>query len=86
MYKYISTTLDDESRDVLNSNRLDGRRRLMALIASESETYAKIKILEDDKWMGKTTGQGVLYTDRKCFENWSAISLGLIKCLTSTSN
>jgi hypothetical protein len=31
--------------------------------------------------VGKTVGQGLLYTDWKCFENSSTTSLGLIKCL-----
>jgi hypothetical protein len=42
---------------------LDGLRRLMALITSESETDAKVKNSEEDKRVGKTTGQGLLYTD-----------------------
>jgi hypothetical protein len=31
--------------------------------------------------VGKTTGQGLLYTDWTFFENSSEASLGLIKCL-----
>jgi hypothetical protein len=65
---------------------LDGLRRLMALITSESETDAKFKNSKDDRRMEKTTGQGLLYTDLKCLENSSATSLGLIKCLPSTSS
>jgi hypothetical protein len=42
---------------------LDGLRRLMALIKSESETDAEVRCSEDDKCVGKTTGQGLLYTD-----------------------
>jgi hypothetical protein len=43
---------------------LDGLRRLMALITSESETGIKVKnSKEDKKRVGKTTGQGLLYTD-----------------------
>jgi hypothetical protein len=42
---------------------LDGLKCLMALITSESETYTKVKNLEDDKRVGKTTGQRLLYTD-----------------------
>jgi hypothetical protein len=53
---------------------LDGRRRLMALIISDSETDAKGKNSEDYRRVGKTVGQGLLYTDRKCFENSSATS------------
>jgi hypothetical protein len=36
---------------------------LMALITCESETDAEVKILEDNKRVGKTTGQGLLYAD-----------------------
>jgi hypothetical protein len=42
---------------------LDGLRRLMALLTSESETDAKVKKSEDNKMVGKTTGQVLLYTD-----------------------
>jgi hypothetical protein len=42
---------------------LDGLRRLMALITSESETGDKVKNSEEDKKVGKRTGQGLLYTD-----------------------
>jgi hypothetical protein len=49
----------------------------MALIKSNSETDPIGKNSEDDKRMGKTIGQGSLYTDWKCFENVSASSLGL---------
>jgi hypothetical protein len=35
----------------------------MALIISESETDAKGKNSEDNKMVGKTVGQGLLYTD-----------------------
>jgi hypothetical protein len=38
---------------------LDGLRRLMALITSESETDAKVKNSEDDKRVEKTAGQGL---------------------------
>jgi hypothetical protein len=38
---------------------LDGLRRLIALITSESETDAEFKNSEDDKRVGKTTGQGL---------------------------
>jgi hypothetical protein len=41
----------------------DGLRRLMALITSESLTGVKVKNSEEDKRVGKTTGQGLLYTD-----------------------
>jgi hypothetical protein len=37
--------------------------RLMASITSDSETDAKGKNLEDDKMVGKTVEQGLLYTD-----------------------
>jgi hypothetical protein len=40
----------------------------------------------DYKRLGKTIGQGLLYTDWKCFENSSATSLGLIIYLLSTSS
>jgi hypothetical protein len=42
---------------------LDDLRCLMALIISESETGAKVKNSEEDKRLGKTTGQGLLYAD-----------------------
>jgi hypothetical protein len=42
---------------------LDGFSSLMALIISESEREAKGKNSEDDKMVGKTIGQGFLYTD-----------------------
>jgi hypothetical protein len=42
---------------------LHGLRHLVALITSESETDAKGKNSEDNKRVGKTTGQGLLYTD-----------------------
>jgi hypothetical protein len=42
---------------------IDGLRRLIAFITSESETEAKGKSSEDDKRMGNTGGQGLLYTD-----------------------
>jgi hypothetical protein len=35
-YKYISTTDDNKSIDVIRSNRLNGLRLLMSLITSES--------------------------------------------------
>jgi hypothetical protein len=35
----------------------------MAMITSESETDAKGMNSEDDKSVGKTRGQGLLYTD-----------------------
>jgi hypothetical protein len=65
---------------------LDGLRCIMAWITAESETDANVKNSEDDKRVGKTTRQGLLYTDLKCFEYSSATSLGLIKCLPSTSS
>jgi hypothetical protein len=42
---------------------LDGLSRLMALIISESETEAKGKNSEDNKMVGKTIVQGLLYTN-----------------------
>jgi hypothetical protein len=42
---------------------LDALRCLMALVTSESETDAEVNNSEDDKKVGKTTGQGLLYTD-----------------------
>jgi hypothetical protein len=42
---------------------LDGLRRLMALITSESETDAKGKNSEDNKRVGKTIEQELWYTD-----------------------
>jgi hypothetical protein len=36
--------------------------------------------------VGRTLGQGLLYTDWKCFESSSATSLVLFKCLPSTSS
>jgi hypothetical protein len=65
---------------------LDGLRRLIALKTSESETGAKDKNSEDDKRVGKTAGQGLLYADRKCFDSLSATSQDSIKCLPSTSS
>jgi hypothetical protein len=62
-YKYISTTLDNESRMSSSPTDLDGLRRLMALITSDSEKDAKVKNSEDDKRVGMTAGQGLLYTD-----------------------
>jgi hypothetical protein len=53
---------------------LDGLSRLTALTMSESERDAKGKDSEDDKMVGKTLGQALLYTDWKCFENSSATS------------
>jgi hypothetical protein len=53
---------------------LDGLRGLTVLITSESETDAESKISEDDKRVGNTVGQGLLYTYSKCFENLSATS------------
>jgi hypothetical protein len=50
---------------------LDGLSRLMALTMSGSETDAKCKNSEDDKMVGKTLGEELLYTDWKCFENSS---------------
>jgi hypothetical protein len=35
----------------------------MALVTTKSETDAKGKNSEDDKRVGKTIGQGLLYTD-----------------------
>jgi hypothetical protein len=35
----------------------------MALITSKTETKAEVKNSEDDKRVGKTTGQGLLYTE-----------------------
>jgi hypothetical protein len=42
---------------------LDGLSRLMSLIITESETDPKGKNSEDDKMVGKTIGQELLYTD-----------------------
>jgi hypothetical protein len=42
---------------------LDCFRRFMALITSKSETDAEGKYSEDEERVGKTTGQGLLYTD-----------------------
>lgn len=50
------------------STDLDGLKRLIALKISESETRAKDKNSDDER-AGKTSGQGLLYTDWKCFEN-----------------
>jgi hypothetical protein len=58
-YKYISTTLNNESRDVVNSNRF---RWSQALITSQSETDTKGKN-SDDKRVGNTIGQGLLCAD-----------------------
>jgi hypothetical protein len=50
---------------------LDFLRRLMALVTFESETDGKSKSSEDGIRAGKTIGQGLLYTDRKCSGNSS---------------
>jgi hypothetical protein len=42
---------------------LGGLSRLMALMAHELETEDKGKNSEDGKRVGKTTGQGLLYTN-----------------------
>jgi hypothetical protein len=42
---------------------LDGLKRLMALIISESERDASGKYSEDGERVGKTIGLGLLYTD-----------------------
>jgi hypothetical protein len=42
---------------------LDSLRCLIALETSDSETGAKDKNSEDEEMAGKTTGQGLLYTD-----------------------
>jgi hypothetical protein len=65
---------------------LNGLRRLMTFITSESETGDKCKNSEDDEMVGRTLGQGMLYTDWKCVESSSATSLGWFKCLPSTSS
>jgi hypothetical protein len=44
---------------------LDGLRRFMALIISNSETDAIGKNSEDDKRVGKIMGPGSIYTDWK---------------------
>jgi hypothetical protein len=51
---------------------LDGLGHLTALITSESDTETNDKNSEDDKSVGKKTGQGLSYTDCKCFQNSSA--------------
>jgi hypothetical protein len=84
--KYISTTLKNKARDVINSSRFRWSQVFNRFKISESETGAKDKSSEDGEKMWKTTGQRLLYTDRKCFENLSAISKDLIKCLQSTSS
>jgi hypothetical protein len=64
MYKYISTTLNNYSNDVINSKTdLDGLRGLRALKTSDSEIRAKDEHSEDYESVGKTSGQRLLYTD-----------------------
>jgi hypothetical protein len=63
LHKYISTTLDNESRDIIKSNRFRWSQALNGFITFESETDAKVKNSEDDKRFGKTAGQGLLYID-----------------------
>jgi hypothetical protein len=45
------------------STDLNGLRRSRSLRISESETRAKNKNSEDNERVGKTAGQGLLYTD-----------------------
>jgi hypothetical protein len=45
------------------STDLYGLRPLMSLITPKSETDAQVKNSEDDKRVGKTTREGLLYTD-----------------------
>jgi hypothetical protein len=47
----------------LTQTHLDGLRRLIDLKISESETEAEDKNSEDYERLGKTTRQGLLYTD-----------------------
>jgi hypothetical protein len=68
----MSTTLNNKARDVINSKRFRWYQALNSFRTSESETRAKHISSEDDKMMGKATGQGLFYTDRQCFENSSA--------------
>jgi hypothetical protein len=62
-YKYVSTSLIINPGMSLTPTDLYGLRHLVALGISKSEIGAKGKILEDSEWVGKTTGQGLLYTD-----------------------
>jgi hypothetical protein len=59
--KYVRETLINKARDVSPSTDLDILRRLMVLKAIELERGGKIK--KDDERVGKTIGQGLLYTD-----------------------
>jgi hypothetical protein len=62
-HKYISTTFNNKTRGVMNSNRLRWSQALNSLKTSESETRAKYKNSLDDERVEKTTGEGLLCTD-----------------------
>jgi hypothetical protein len=51
---------------------LNGLRRLRALKTPESKIETKDKNSEGDEKVGKTSGEGLLYTDLKCLTNSSA--------------
>jgi hypothetical protein len=59
----VSTPLDDNPRDVIDSERFRWSQGLESFRTSESETGANGKNSEDPERVGKTTEHGLLYTD-----------------------